>query len=54
MLSEVSFVAIKNGMHQEEGFAFFTHGASMYAPADKSHVAELGAAIKEYFGLARV
>lgn len=53
LLPEVSFVAIKNGMHQEEGFAFFTHGASKYAPADKAHVAELGAAIKGYFGLAR-
>jgi len=53
LLPEVSFVAIKNGMHQEEGFAFFTQGASKYAPADYSHVAELGAAIKEFFGLAR-
>jgi hypothetical protein len=51
---EVSFVAIKNGMHQEEGFAFFTPGAARYAPADKAHVAQLGVAIKSYFGLAQV
>jgi hypothetical protein len=49
--SEVSFVAIKNGMHQEEGFAFFTPGAATYAPTDKSHVAQLGVNIKNYFGL---
>lgn len=51
LLPEVSFVAIKNGMHQEEGFAFFTEGAARYAPADKSHVANLGAAIMSYFGV---
>jgi hypothetical protein len=51
LLPEVSFVAIKNGMHQEEGFAFFTEGAARYAPADKSHVANLGAAIMCYFGV---
>lgn len=53
LLPNVSFVAIKNGMHQEEGFAFFTRGVSKYAPANKAHVAELGAAIKEYFGHTR-
>ena len=51
LLPEVSFVAIKNGMHQEEGFAFFTSGVAPYAPADKAHVAKLGTTIKEYFGL---
>ena len=48
-LVEVSFVAIKNGMHQEEGFAFFTPNIANYAPPDKAHVAELGNAIKNYF-----
>lgn len=52
LLPMVSFVAIKNGMHQEEGFAFFTPGIAPYAPADKTHVAKLGATIKDYFGLA--
>lgn len=51
LLPEVSFVAIKNGMHQEEGFAFFTPGAARYAPADKAHVAQLGVAIMNYFDL---
>jgi hypothetical protein len=51
LLPEVSFVAIKNGMHQEEGFAFFTPGIAPYAPMDMAHVAELGASIKRYFGL---
>lgn len=51
LLPEVSFVAIKNGMHQEEGFAFFTPGAARHAPADKAHVAQLGAAIMNYFGV---
>lgn len=53
LLPEVSFVAIKNGMHQEEGFAFFTQGAAKYAPADKAHVAQLGTTIKGYFGMAQ-
>jgi hypothetical protein len=52
LLPVVSFVAIKNGMHQEEGFAFFTPGIAPYAPSDKEHVAKLGVAIKDYFGLA--
>jgi hypothetical protein len=51
LLPEVSFVAIKNGMHQEEGFAFFTPGAAKYAPADKVHVAQLTGTFKDYFGL---
>ena len=51
LLPEVSFVAIKNGMHQEEGFAFFTPGAARYAPADKAHVAKLGTAIMNYFSV---
>jgi hypothetical protein len=45
----VSFVAIKNGMHQEEGFAFFTSGVAHYAPEDKAHVAFLGKAVLNYF-----
>jgi hypothetical protein len=51
LFPEVSFVAIKNGMHQEEGFAFFTPGFATYAPTDKAHVAKLGVSIKNYFGL---
>ncbi len=49
LLPEVSLVAIKNGMHQEEGFAFFTPGVARHAPTDKAHVAQLGVAIMNYF-----
>jgi hypothetical protein len=51
LLPEVSFVAIKNGMHQEEGFAFFTPGAALYAPADNAHVAQLAWTVKDYFAV---
>ena len=51
LMPEVSFVAIKNGMHQEEGFAFFTPGAAKHAPTEKAHVSQLGVAIMRYFGL---
>lgn len=51
LLPEVSFVAIKNGMHQAEGFAFFTPGVSVCAPQNNSHVASLGGAVLQYFGV---
>lgn len=47
----VVFVAIKNGMHQSEGFAFFTPGVAAYAPDNKTHVKELYSTIKRFFGL---
>lgn len=48
-----AFVAIKNGMHQEEGFAFFTPGAAKFAPADRSHVKEIHGAVLGYFGVGK-
>lgn len=51
LLPEVSFVAIKNGMHQAEGFAFFTSGVANEAPKNGAHVADLGKTILRYFGL---
>lgn len=51
LLSQVSFVAIKNGMHQPEGFAFFSPNVASHAPADMSHVARLGETVKSYFGI---
>jgi len=51
LLPNVSFVAIKNGMHQDEGYAFFTPGIAPYAPAEKAHVAKLGTSIRDYFGI---
>ncbi len=49
LMPEVSFVAIKNGMHQEKGFAFFTPGLASIAPIDGAHVANLGKTILNYF-----
>jgi hypothetical protein len=50
LLPEVSFVAIKNGMHQDEGFAFFTPKVARFAPPDGVHVANLGGTVLRYFG----
>jgi hypothetical protein len=48
---EVSFVAIKNGMHQAEGFAFFTPGIAPYAPENGAHVARIADTILNYFSI---
>jgi hypothetical protein len=45
----VSFVAIKNGMHQEKGFAFFSDNLESLAPQDNMHVKEINTTIKDYF-----
>lgn len=47
----VSFVAIKNGMHQAQGFAFFTSGIKAYAPKDMAHVSNIGNSILKFFGV---
>jgi hypothetical protein len=52
--SEVSFVAVKNGMHQAEGFAFFTPEIALYAPSNGVHVLNIGKSIMNYFGLTNV
>jgi hypothetical protein len=49
LMPEVSFVAIKNGMHDAKGFAFYTSGLSKYMPTDMSHVSKIGSAILNYF-----
>ena len=49
LFPEVGFVAIKNGMHQGEGFAFFTPGIAKFAPPEGSHVKEIGHMISRYF-----
>ncbi len=46
-----TFVAIKNGMHQTEGFAFFSPGAARFLPAEHSHVKEIHSAVVGYFGV---
>ena len=48
---QVSFVAIKNGMHHNEGFAFFTQGVAEVAPQDGAHVSELNESIMRHFGI---
>ena len=47
----VVFVAIKNGMHQAEGFVFCSQGFSSYMPEQGAHVADLGKSILSYFGV---
>jgi len=49
MLEEVAFVAIKNGMHQPKGFAFFTLGIAKLALEDGSHVKGLYSTVLNYF-----
>lgn len=49
LLPHVSFVAIKNGMHDPEGFAFFTNGVEYLMPSNGEHVASIGNSILGYF-----
>lgn len=51
LYEHVSFVAIKNGMHQSEGYAFFTEGLANLVPSESSHISEVGCVIRKYFGL---
>jgi hypothetical protein len=46
----VAFVAIKNGMHQNKGFAFFSEGVAPHAPENYAHVKELYSTVTKYFG----
>ena len=49
IFQEVAFVAIKNGMHQSKGFAFFTPGIAKLSPEDGSHVKDLYVSVRNYF-----
>jgi hypothetical protein len=49
ILQEVAFVAIKNGMHQAKGFAFFSPGIAKLCPENGSHVKELYYSVMNYF-----
>ncbi len=51
LLDHVTFVAIKNGMHQEEGFAYFTKKVSKFSPKNKAHVKSIHNSILNYFGV---
>lgn len=48
LLPHVAFVALKNGMHQSLGFAFFTAGVNAHAPADGDHVKALHTTVMAY------
>lgn len=49
LASHTVFVAIKNGMHQAVGFAFFRGEVGKYSPPDGAHVKELYHTIMNYF-----
>jgi hypothetical protein len=49
LFPNISFVAIKNGMHQAKGFAFFTQGIAKFAPPNNSHVKNLHTLVLDYF-----
>jgi hypothetical protein len=45
----VAFVAVKNGMHQQDGFAYFSSDVSKFSPCNNSHVKELFYTIVRFF-----
>lgn len=47
----VAFVAIKNGMHDGKGYAYFSPGVAGLAPQDNQHVKGLYNVIDEYFAV---
>lgn len=51
LLPHVAFVAIKNGMHQDVGYAYFSKGLESLVPSKSAHVKEIYTTIKHYFGL---
>jgi glycosyltransferase involved in cell wall biosynthesis len=46
----VALVAMKNGMHQQQGSAYFSDGVAALAPADGAHVKALHHTIHAFFG----
>lgn len=47
----VTFVAIKNGEHQNKGFAYFTDEIAKSAPKQGSHVSELHKTVLKFFNI---
>lgn len=45
----VSFVALKNGMHQGKGFVYASKGFSKYMPSEDSHVCKLNHSILTFY-----
>jgi len=54
LAGQVVFVAVKNGMHQSTGYAFFSRGLQGHAPPDGKHVKELRQTIMGFFAGMRV
>lgn len=50
-MPHVAYVAIKNGMHQEKGVAYFIDGAARVAPKSGAHVKWLHTAVMRYFAI---
>lgn len=48
----VTFVAIKNGRHDPNGYAFFRGSVARQAPADGAHVKSLHDTVLRHFGIA--
>ncbi len=48
---DVTFVALKNGMHQGKGFAYFSNGISHLSPNDGSHVKNIYNVIENFFSV---
>lgn len=52
LADHVVFVAVKNGMHAANGYAYFRGAISKFAPADGAHVKSLHTTITQFFGAA--
>ena len=48
---DVSFVALKNGMHQDKGFAYFSGGITHLSPSNGSHVKNIYNVIDNFFSV---
>ena len=46
---ETVFVAIKNGMHSEKGYTYFSENIRKFSPPDNSHVSKIHESIIEIF-----
>lgn len=45
----VVFVAIKNGEHQNKGYAYYTNGLKKFVPPSNSHVSEIHDVVMKFF-----
>ena len=47
----VTFVAIKNGMHSEKGFAYFSSKVRQHAPENGDHVSNIFVTLSKFFNI---